>query len=108
MNRAALVAGAFLVVSSVSAAADLPRCEKTLKLAHIPDPEPPPTDHMSEGTVLVEFTVDVSGAASDARIVESSNTRLNGMALKEAVRFRFVPPNQPCRYQMPIKFQVKD
>ncbi|HEY7640370.1 MAG TPA: energy transducer TonB [Steroidobacteraceae bacterium] len=96
-----------LLAASVVGAADLPRCEKSLKVAQLPEADYPPLDHMVEGTVLVEFTVDVGGQVSDATIVETSNRRLNDEALRQIGRMRFTPPQQACRHQMPLKFQLK-
>lgn len=107
MNRSILIAAALLATESV-AAADLPRCDRSLKVAHLPAPEYPPSGRTPEGLVLVEFTVDVRGNASDAKIMETSNERLSALVLRETVRWRFTPPKQPCRHQVPITFQVKD
>jgi hypothetical protein len=45
---------------------------------------------------------------SDPQIVESSNERLSAASLKEAVRWRFVPPKQRCRHRVPITYRIKD
>lgn len=107
MTRAVLLACATLAMSCVSAA-DLPRCDKNLKVAHLStDPQYPP-GRLQEGTVLVEFTVDVQGHVSDPKIAQSSNEKLNNTALKEAVKLRFVPPQQACRHRVPITFRMSD
>lgn len=93
MSRAVLLTSALLAMSCV-AAADLPRCDKNLKVARLgTNPQYPP-GRLQGGTVLVEFTVDVRGHVSDAKIAESSNEKLNKTALEEAVQWRFAPPNQ--------------
>lgn len=105
-STALLIASASLGMSGISAA-DLPRCDKSVRLTHWGDPMYPPT-HLPDGTVVVEFTVDVQGKVSGPKILESSNERLSAEALKEVVRWRFSPPKQACRQQVPIKWQLKD
>lgn len=106
MSRA-LIACGVLGIAGASAAADLPRCEN-VKVAHIPDPEPPAAEHMPVGKVLVEFTIDAQGRVRDPQIMESPDKRLSVEVLREIVRWRFVPPQRPCRSQVPITFQIKD
>ena len=104
----ALVACVLLGIAGASAAADLPRCENLKVAEALSPPEYPPSGHTPEGKVLVEFTVDTQGRVSDPQIVESSNERLSAASLKEAVRWRFVPPKQPCRHRVPITYRIKD
>jgi len=106
MRHVVLVAGALPGMSCVSAAADLPRCDKSVKIESFPDPEYPGGEHPPEGTVVVEVTVDASGKVTDTKVVESTNKRLNDVSLNGAVRWRFTPPKQPCRHRVPITFRV--
>src|SRR5512145_1569172 len=68
-STALLIASASLGMSGISAA-DLPRCDKSVRLTHWGDPMYPPT-HLPDGTVVVEFTVDVQGKVSGPKILES-------------------------------------
>ena len=97
-----------MVVASAVAADELPRCDQTLKFAQAEPPISSLTiEHMPEGTLVVEFTVDERGYASDPKVVESSNKRLDILALDSAVKWRFIPPRAKCRHRVPLTFRVK-
>jgi hypothetical protein len=70
VSRVVLLACGLLATSCVWAA-DLPRCDKDLKVAELGTGiDCPPTD-LPEGKVFVEFTVDAKGRVSHPKIAES-------------------------------------
>jgi TonB family protein len=85
----------------------VPKCDVRTKLIHAESPEIE-MEHMPEGRVLVEFTVDVLGYVSDPKVIESSDKRLNEPSMKAVLRWRFVPPPNACRHQAPITYRIED
>jgi TonB family protein len=64
--------------------------------------------HVSDGRVLVEYTIELRGHTVDAEIIESSNQRLNEPMLEAVRSWRFVPPAQACRRRTTITIRVED
>lgn len=97
-----------LVASHVCAeSATLPACNgPAMKLVHyetvaIDDPQSP------AGDVIVEFTVDASGRVSDPKILNASDPRLEGYALRSAPLWRYVAPARACRHRMQVLFSLE-
>lgn len=63
---------------------------------------PPPT-----GSVVVEVTIETSGRVSAARIVKSSNPKLNERALNDAEEWFFEPPTVACRAQISVDYKFE-
>jgi TonB family protein len=61
-----------------------------------------------QGDVVVEVTVDLTGAASGPVIVSSTDTWFNQDVLDSAMKWRFTPPKQVCRLQMPVHFKLRE
>lgn len=106
MKRCAPIWCLSVALPFASTAADLPVCEKELKLVHAPLPEA--IHHMPEGTVLLEFTVDVQGQVSQPTVIESSNHRLNEWASVGVLRWQFSSPKQACRHRMHLSSKLKE
>jgi TonB family protein len=59
------------------------------------------------GSVVVEVTVETSGRISAARIVQSSNPKLNEHALNDAEEWAFEPPMVACRAQISVDYRIE-
>jgi TonB family protein len=60
------------------------------------------------GSVVVEITIELSGIVSAARIVKSSNPRLNEQALNAAEKWVFESPVVACRAQITVHYRMGD
>jgi len=87
-------------------ASPLRQCEPNIKALKIEPAEL--SGHIPVGSVLVEYTIDLRGYAIDAKIIESSNKRLNEPTLKAVASWRFASPAQACRRRTPITYRIKD
>jgi TonB family protein len=56
----------------------------------------------------VEVTIEVSGRVSAARIVKSSNPKLNEQALNDAEQWVFESPIAACRAEISIDYKLGD
>jgi protein TonB len=59
------------------------------------------------GEVLVEFTVQPSGAVADIAVVQSTNKVFNAAAAASVALLRCVGQSQPVRVQVPFAFELK-
>lgn len=60
------------------------------------------------GTTVVEVTIELTGVVSAARIVKSSNPRLNERTLNAAEKWVFEPPNVAYRAQITVHQRIDD
>jgi TonB family protein len=84
----------------------VPACAPTPKLISFGNEYqtrvPPPA-----GSVVVEVTIETSGRVSAARIVKSSNLKLNELALDDAEEWVFEPPSVACRAQISVDYRIE-
>jgi len=101
---------ACLSMVGVTAAPDenlsLSQCQPSIKALKMEPAEL--AGHVTAGLVLVEYTIDLRGHVIDAKIVESSNKRLNDPTLKAVSSWLFAPPAQACRRRTPITYRIAD
>ena len=85
---------------------EVPVCDPTPKIISFGSEYrtrvPPPT-----GSVVVEVTVETSGRVSAARIVKSSNPKLNERALNDAEEWVFEPPMVACRARIDVDYRIE-
>lgn len=104
-----IVAVASLIAANAWAAnqAALPKCDIRIKLMNV-EPADVERMHMPSGRVLVEFAIDALGHVSGARVVKSSDKRLDEPSRKSVLLWRFVAPPTQCRHQMSITYRGED
>jgi TonB family protein len=97
-----------LALACQLAVAEPPNCD--------PNPAPvkvdvTPPDRESrvahEGDVMVEVTIDLTGAVVDARIISSTDSWFDQSVLLAARAWLFTPTKQICRRQFPVHFQLR-
>ena len=82
----------------------LPVCDPTPKIisfgSEYQTRVPPPA-----GSVVMEVSVEISGRVSAARVVKSSDPKLNERALDEAEKWVFEPPTVACRARITVDYR---
>lgn len=89
---------------------EIPSCEKGLQAEKIEPPKYPTSPQRPSemnGTVLLQFIVNESGAVSDSLVVESSHKRFNRSAQKAILQAKFPPQKVKCTHQYRYTYVVE-
>ncbi len=111
--RSVLAVFSLLSALPLSAAAEMPLCDASIKpIRHEMLPLiPPRTEYVPRGHLIVEFVVQSTGEISDVRIVEShipsSDTFVLEHTLRSVETWKFEPRENACRGTKKISFELK-
>ena len=95
-----------LFVSSASYAASIQPCDPMPKALDVATPGYWESRTPQEGTVVVVFTIDLSGHTRDVAIATSTNSFFNARAMESVLKWTFAPPKAACTARMPISFKI--
>ena len=82
----------------------VPLCLPNPKLVSVASDVRPLTDFREEGKVLIQLVVTPTGKVIEPTVVESTNPKLNKLAVSASAKWRFEPRKQSCMYTMPMNF----